>query len=247
LLRWKARLFAAAENLLRKDVDLRILEGEALFDDLLKALVTLVERLPGYEHPPHLSGGQVSAELEDVARTVLEEERDRRESADDQATSEEWPDPESIDTDKLPVPAFDLRFLPPALRPWIADIVDRAQCPPDFLGVGAAGSAGALIAQRVGIRPKRYDDWRVIPNLWGGIIAPPGFLKSPMIAEILKPVRGLAYDEAKRFEQAKKDYETEAVVLKAKRENIEQLIKAAVKAGKKKKSKSSVSNLGAMP
>ena len=46
--------------------------------------------------------------------------------------------------------------------------------------------------RRVGIRPKRYDDWVVVPNLWGLVVGPPGLLKTPMLREILKPLMRLA-------------------------------------------------------
>jgi putative DNA primase/helicase len=39
--------------------------------------------------------------------------------------------------------------------------------------------AGA-VNRRATIQPKAQDDsWIVVPNLWGGITAPPGFMKSP--------------------------------------------------------------------
>jgi hypothetical protein len=201
------------------------------------ATVNEQRNLPN-DHFTHDPDGLTSIEIEKEVEMIAYALQEQYQKADDseQAREEpsgvkldEWSDPESIDTGLLPVPAFDLRLIPPALRPWIAEIADRAQCPLDFLGMGAIVSAGALVARTLAIRPKRYDDWPVVSNLWGGIIAPPGFLKSPMIAEILKPVRSLAYDAAKRFEQAKRDYESNVVVENAKRANIEQKIKAVIK------------------
>src|SRR6266700_4301045 len=54
------------------------------------------------------------------------------------------------------------RTAPPALAPWVADIAERAQCPPDFVTVGALVAAAAVIGRQVAIRPKRADDWTVI-------------------------------------------------------------------------------------
>src|SRR6266849_328051 len=73
-----------------------------------------------------------------------------------------WPAPQSIPSGLPPVPAFDGRLLPPALAPWVADIAERAQCPPDFVAVGALVAAAAVIGRQVAIRPKRADDWTVI-------------------------------------------------------------------------------------
>ena len=41
--------------------------------------------------------------------------------------------------------------------------------------VALAGVVGAAI----GIKPKRRDDWLVVPNLWGGVIGPPTKKKTP--------------------------------------------------------------------
>jgi putative DNA primase/helicase len=66
-----------------------------------------------------------------------------------------------------PVPPFSLALLPAALAPWVADIADRVQCPPDFVAVGVMLAAAAVIGRQLAIRPKRQDDWAVVPNLWG--------------------------------------------------------------------------------
>jgi hypothetical protein len=40
------------------------------------------------------------------------------------------------------------------------------------------------------ITPKQNDkSWSVVPNLWGGIVAPPGYLKSPILNSVTAPLR----------------------------------------------------------
>ena len=90
------------------------------------------------------------------------------------AVAAPWPAPHPIPSGLPPVPAFDGRLLPGALAPWVADIAERAQCPPDFVAVGALVAAAAVIGRQVAIRPKRADDWTVIPNLWGLAVGRPG-------------------------------------------------------------------------
>ena len=68
---------------------------------------------------------------------------------------------------------FDPALLPKALRPWIMDIAERLQCPPDFSAVAAMVSLGAVVGRRLAIRPKRHDDWLVVPNLWGAVVGRP--------------------------------------------------------------------------
>jgi hypothetical protein len=49
----------------------------------------------------------------------------------------EWPDPCPVPEALLPVSSLALDLLPEKLRPWAEDIVDRMQCPIDYLGVSA--------------------------------------------------------------------------------------------------------------
>ena len=80
-------------------------------------------------------------------------------------------------------------MIPEPFRVCLGDIAYRMQCPLDFVATGAIVMTGSLIGAGCGIKPKRYDDWLVIPNLWGGFIARPGMLKTPAMAEAFKPLR----------------------------------------------------------
>jgi putative DNA primase/helicase len=90
------------------------------------------------------------------------------EDPDDRGT---WPDPVPLPDALPPVPAFDAELLPEALRGWIVDIAERMQCPPDFTAVGVVTALSSLIGARAVVAPKQHDDWRVVPNLWGLIVA----------------------------------------------------------------------------
>jgi putative DNA primase/helicase len=95
-------------------------------------------------------------------------------------------------------------LLPPALRPWVMDIAERMQCPPDFTGAAAIVALGSAIGRRCGIRPKRHDDWTVVPNLWGAVIGRPGVLKSPAVEETLRPLRRLEAEAGEAHRTVKK-------------------------------------------
>src|SRR5713101_761603 len=112
-----------------------------------------------------------------------------------------WPAPQPIPSGLPPVPAFDAHLLPGALAPWLADIADRAQCPPDFVAVGAVVAAAAVIGRQIAIRPKRADDWTVIPNLWGLAVGRPGLMKSAALAEALRPLAPLMADARLAYER----------------------------------------------
>ncbi|MDG4549979.1 MAG: DUF3987 domain-containing protein [Candidatus Contendobacter sp.] len=175
--------------------------------------------------PPAQEGGgtdwndvHVAEGLDVVQRHLLGEE------AAPVATVE-WPDPIPLPVDLPPVEAFPLALLPDAFRPWIADIADRLQCPPDFPAIGALVALAGLVGRRVGIRPKRQDDWTVVPNLWGLVVGRPGLLKSPALAEAMKPVHRLERLAAAAFKAA----QLEADALAEVRAQQAQLNKAKVR------------------
>jgi putative DNA primase/helicase len=106
---------------------------------------------------------------------------------------EEWPEPTPLPAELPAVEPFALDLMPDALRPWIGDIADRVQCPPDFPAVASMVVLGSVLGRRVPVYPKRRDDWHEYPNLWGAIIGSPGVLKSPAISEVLRPLRELEH------------------------------------------------------
>src|SRR5437016_3690221 len=101
-----------------------------------------------------------------------------------------WPEPEPIEDDTPRVQAFDSRYLPTSFRDWVEDIAERMQVPQDFPAAIAVLSLAGAVNRRARMQPKISDSsWLVVPNLWGGIIAPPGLLKSPVIQAVTRPLR----------------------------------------------------------
>jgi hypothetical protein len=96
--------------------------------------------------------------------------------------------------------------LPDALTPWVEDIANRSQCPPDYVAVTALTALGAVIGRRIGIKPQAKTDWIEIPNVWGAFIGRPGMLKSPAMGEALKPIHRLEAEAAKENEIAQQAY-----------------------------------------
>ena len=100
----------------------------------------------------------------------------------------DWPEPEPIRNDLRPVAPLRTEMIPEPLRACFADIAHRMQCPIDFIAAAFVVMASILIGAGCSIKPKRYDDWLVIPNLWGGVIARPSMLKTPSLVAALKPL-----------------------------------------------------------
>ena len=112
----------------------------------------------------------------------------RNTSFDCNPANPDWSKPEPIPTVLLPVDPFDMVLLPSAVRSWVADIAERMQCPPDFPAIGAMVALSSVVGRKACIAPKRRDDWSVVPNLWGMVVGRPGVMKSPALAEVLKPL-----------------------------------------------------------
>jgi putative DNA primase/helicase len=104
----------------------------------------------------------------------------------DSMIADAWPAPTPL-PDALPaVAAFDDSLMPLALRPWVADVAHRMQCPADFVAVAVIVVLSSLVGARVQVRPKAKDDWLVVPNLWGLVVGRPGVKKSPALNEVLR-------------------------------------------------------------
>ena len=104
------------------------------------------------------------------------------------------------------------KHIPAFMREWILDISDRMQVPLSFLVVPAVISMAAVVGRQIGIFPKQKDDWLVVPNLWGAVIARPGYFKTPAIAEALKPLDELV-------KKAREKYAAEEIVSDTKKES----------------------------
>jgi hypothetical protein len=144
----------------------------------------------------------------------------------------DWPDPEPIHAELHPVQTFPFEILPEPFKAWVEDVSYRMQCPPDFVAVAVMVEVGSIIGTRFGIKPKEKDPWLVIPNLWGAVVGRPSMLKSPALAEALKPMGRL---EAK----AKIEFDE-----KARQREIEQMQYEAIKASLQKNLSKSVNGKG---
>ena len=132
--------------------------------------------------------------------------------------AEGWPDPMPLPDQLPPVEPFDYGLLPDSLRPWIEDIAERVQCPPDFPAIGAMISLAAVVGRKIGIRPKRQDDWLEVPNLWGAIVGRPGVMKSPALRASMQPLARLEAKAREGYDEELSDWMRALELHKLKRE-----------------------------
>lgn len=124
--------------------------------------------------------------------------------------SEEWPEPSPLPDTLAPVEPFRPEMLPEVFRPWLTDAANRMQCPLDFLAVAAIVSFGAAVGRRCAIRPKCFDSWTVVPNLWGMIVGRPSVMKSPAMSEAMHPLERLEIEAGRGHEEAEKRFKLES-------------------------------------
>jgi putative DNA primase/helicase len=153
-------------------------------------------------------------------------ETPRAEAADD------WPKPEPIQSELPPVEAFCEDLLPDSFRPLVADVAERMQVPIDYPAVVMVLCLAGAVNRRAVIQPKANDTaWVIVPNLWGGIIAPPGFMKSPVIQAATRPLNLIQTQWRGEHEEALKEYARKKEEHELRRAVWKEQFKAASKKG----------------
>ena len=144
--------------------------------------------------------------------------------------AEEWQDPLPLESELPPVHPFAEELLPASLRPLVLDISDRMQVPLDFPAVVEVISLAGVVNRRAVIQPKANDDsWVVVPNLWGAPIAPPGFMKSPVITATTRPLLQIQAEWRNEYENALRDFALEKEEYDLRRAVYRDLYKASAK------------------
>lgn len=121
------------------------------------------------------------------------------------------PTPEPLPPELPSVEPFPMAAMPDTLRPWVQDVADRLQCPPDFVAVPMLVAAASLAARVVAIRPQARTDWAVPGNLWALMVGRPGMMKSPALAQALAPIQRLEGLAGQHYAETLKLHRAEAL------------------------------------
>jgi putative DNA primase/helicase len=93
-------------------------------------------------------------------------------------------------------------------------------------------SLASVIGRKVAIRPKARDDWHEVANLWGAIVGRPGVLKSPALAEVMRPLHRLEQTAREAHEATTMEWEASQAANKIRRSAAQQNALKDAKAGK---------------
>ena len=132
-----------------------------------------------------------------------------------------WLEPAPLEDHLLPVLSLGVEMIPQALEGWLSDIALRMQCPLDFLAPAAIAMFGSLVGAMCRIRPKANDNWEEVPNFYGGVVAPPGAMKTPAMSAVFSVIGHLEAEAWKAYAEAKKEYEIDLAKYKRKRADLE--------------------------
>lgn len=184
---------------------------------------------------------KMQPKVESVPPHVNQDEIDRR--AQEEAESVTWSDPQDLPDELPPVMPYSSDLLPPSIGRAVDDIAERMQCPPDYPAASMLVAMAAVVGCRLGIRPKKRDDWLVVPNLWGCVVGRPSLKKTPATKGAEKQLR---YIEARSREQLAdeiEDAEVEALLFPEQKKLLESQMKATLKKDDKEAARSYAAEL----
>ena len=177
----------------------------------------------------------VEAELARIRHERLQREQRQRNgngfAVPTEPSGDNWSEPKPLPDGLAPVQSYHSDFMPAVLAPWIDDIANRLQCPPDYVAVTAIAALGSVIGRRLGIKPQQKTDWVEVANVWGVFIGAPGMLKSPAMMEALKPIHHLEAQAGRENQAAHEEYEAAKTAFKLRKEVVIALKKKEMKKG----------------
>lgn len=160
-----------------------------------------------------------------------DEQNGPRDSGSMSQPETDWPRLGDLPSGRPAVPDLPEPLIPTPLLPWVADAAERTAVPIVLVAAPAIVALAAVVGRRVGINPKRRDDWLVVPNLWGATVARPGFLKTASAQEAARPLRRLAAAAQEDFQAGSVEAEANKALLDLQIAAVKERAKQAAKKG----------------
>lgn len=161
----------------------------------VKAIITTFDLLLSFDN------GQTLDDVFNESETIIKD-----------LLAEVWADPKPINHSLPPVTSITPNMLPKPLYDYAINTAERLGVPIEFVAVPLVVALGSVIGTKVAIMPKRYDNWDIVPNLWGAVIGKPSSKKSPSITEAMKPIDNLVSKARADYELTKQEHETQKLI-----------------------------------
>ncbi|BAF70430.1 DUF3987 domain-containing protein [Nitratiruptor sp. SB155-2] len=130
---------------------------------------------------------------------------------------------ENIKTDDYINKTIDKELLPYPIKEYFEDISDRLNLPFEEVATTSFAFLSNLITDKLCLVPTNDISYKIIPNLWGCIIAEKGTRKTPLFQAFSHPIYQKHFTYVDRFKEEKERYEMKMKALENKRR---QLVKA---------------------
>ena len=145
-----------------------------------------------------------------------------------------WQKPNEIKTETPPVQVLEDGLIPEPLKLWLTDVSHRMQTPKDFSVTTTLVIIGSLIGSGCSIRPKRVDDWEVIPNVFGACIGRPSVnMKTPCMKIPMNLLDRLQAEYGEQYEADKAEAEFDSLANKAMLDDVKGRLSIAAKGTRK--------------
>lgn len=153
---------------------------------------------------PPLASAEVHKLVESALTKPAGPSLRRVEAAEGPFEDQRWPDPAPLPDQLPPVKALDPELLPGPLRAMAEGLARSMDCPIELPAAALMCALAGAVNRRALITPKQFGEWAVVPNLWGLMVAPAGFKKSPILAACTAPLMALEKDRReKKIEENK--------------------------------------------
>ena len=143
----------------------------------------------------------------------------------------DWPTLEQLPSVVPPMPTLSPELVPAPIRNYLVDAAEGVSIPLEMVACPLIVSLSAVVGTQIGIKPNRFDDFLVIPNLWGGFIARPGFMKSHALEVGVAPLKRLAEIAHQRFEIEAREEDDEKARIQIEVEELNVRLGKETKAG----------------
>jgi len=144
---------------------------------------------------------------------------------------EQAPAPKALPDNLPPVEAFSPEMLPESIRAYVMDVAQRQQSAPEYCAVVALVGLAGMVGRKVLMRPKRYDDWTVTPNLWGALIGGPSSMKSPTLKAMRFPLDAIEAELREEHAATVAQHADDAEIVGMERDAAKQRAKKKAKEG----------------
>lgn len=120
----------------------------------------------------------------------------------------EWPPICNLPPLEAEIFEMPIDLVPKPFQGWIKDVCERWQIPVEMIAVPVLAVFSSVLGCQLGIAPREFDDWVIIPTLWCMLIAPSGSMKSDVLKEALKFVQDIENKNNHKYFEDLRAYET---------------------------------------